>query len=197
METNVYKPPQSNLVRDEARDADFYVVSRKKFLTLFIATLGMYRLYWFYKNWSLYKTSSDKNMWPVMRAIFSIFFAHSLFDLLGGRSREIDNTYKWSPSGMATLYVIFTIIENITDKLSQKSIGAPYTDFVVLITLPLIGWSLYKAQLAANIACNDPTGSGNSRLTPANYVWIALGGIVWAVAGLGLYSIIFGAPKWN
>jgi multisubunit Na+/H+ antiporter MnhG subunit len=197
METNIYKPPESNVAQAELMSPEFYVVSRNKFLILFISTLGIYRLYWFYKNWSLYRKSSGKKILPILRAFFSIFFAHSLFKLFDGKSKEIDNTYKWSPGNMATLYVLFAILENVSDRLSRKSIGEPFTDFILLITLPVIGWTLYKAQISANIACDDPAGAGNSRLTPANYAWIVLGAVFWVIVGLGLYTVTVGPPEWN
>lgn len=195
METNLYKPPESNVAQAEPMSPEFYVVSRNKFLILFISTFGFYRLYWFYKNWSLYRKSSGKKMLPVMRAFFSIFFTHALFKLLDGKSKVMDHTHKWSPDNMATLYVLFAILENVSDRLSRKSIGEPFTDFIVLITMPVIGWTLYKAQISANIACDDPAGAGNSQLSPANYAWIVLGVVFWVLVGLGLYDVTVGLPE--
>jgi hypothetical protein len=60
---------------------EFYAVSQKKFLIMYIGTLGLYSVYWFYKHWSLYKKSENEEMWPIMRSIFQIFFTHSLFSL--------------------------------------------------------------------------------------------------------------------
>ena len=98
---------------------------------------------------------------------------------------------------MATLYVLFAILENVSDRLSRKSIGEPFTDLIILITLPVIGWTLYKAQISANIACHDAAGAGNNRLSPANYAWIVLGVIFWVLVGLGLYEITVGLPEWK
>ena len=126
--------------------------------------------------------------------IFSIFFTHALFGLFEAKSKEVDPRYTWFPSGMATLYVIMAILENISDKLSRKSLGDPYTDFIILFTLPVIGWTLYKAQLSANIACGDPEGAINSELTLANSVWIALGVIFWLLVAVGLYGSAVGLP---
>ena len=48
------KPPKTNVLKEEDRKKHlplFYVVSPKKFWVLFIATMGAYEPYWFYKNW--------------------------------------------------------------------------------------------------------------------------------------------------
>ena len=39
-------------------NADFYVVSLRKFYLLYIATLGGYVVYWFYRNWKLQKVAT-------------------------------------------------------------------------------------------------------------------------------------------
>ncbi len=195
MEENVYKAPESDLVIEESKEAaDFYVVSPVKFLILYIGTFGFYHLYWFYKNWSLYKQAYGQSMWPVMRALFDIFFTHSLFERVDNKLAIVENEYQWSYSNLATLYVVFSIIGNICDRLSTKSIGSPFTDVVGLFVFPITVWILYKAQLAINIACEDPEGSRNSQFTLLNYFWIFIGLIVWALIGIGIYDIIIGLP---
>jgi hypothetical protein len=49
-------------------------------------------------------------------------------------------------------------------------------EFVLM--LPVIGTVLFMAQRAINAACDDPTGSSNSKLTWANWIWIVLGSIM-------------------
>ena len=85
MNDNPYEAPKSRLETSvEKGDKQFYVVSVKKFTILFFFTIGMYVLYWFYGNWKRYKAYSGKNIWPVPRAIFAIFFTHSLFSEVQG-----------------------------------------------------------------------------------------------------------------
>ena len=175
----------------------FYVVSTRKLLLLHFFTVGVYPLYWFYKNWSLYSKNAGKKMLPVMRAIFSIFFAHSLFALLESKSAERNDSYKWSCTAAATVYVIFTIVGNIADRLAYRAVGEPLTDFIGILVLPVIAWSLYKAQLAANIACNDPDGARNNELNALNYLWLFLGSLLWILIGIGLYDLTVGLPEFD
>ncbi len=192
MNINVYQTPESEVEQKERADLEFYVVAPKKFLLLFFFTLGIYRLYWFYKNWSFHKKVTGKRLWPVMRAIFSIFFTHSLFALFDQKSKEFVPDYKWSASGVATIYVLFTVIESICDRLSWRSMGEPITDIIGVLVLPVIGWSLYKAQISANTACGDPAGERNSQLSLANYCWIGLGTLFWILFAIGLFDMTFG-----
>lgn len=41
-----------------AEEPKFYIVSHRKFTVLFLATMSMYCVYWFYKNWDRYKEHS-------------------------------------------------------------------------------------------------------------------------------------------
>jgi len=195
MEKNVYQAPDSEVLTKETDQSEFYIVSPRKFLILFFSTLGLYSIYWFYKHWALYKVSNNEDMWPVMRALFSIFFTHSLFELFDVRVREKDPEYKWFPSGLATGYVILSIIETVTERMSAKEIGTPIVDIIGFIAFPIIGIILHKAQVVANIGCGDPQGESNDNLTPANFVWIAIGALLWAVAILGIYVLAVGTPE--
>jgi len=89
---------------------------------------------------------------------------------------------------LATQLVLFMISGNVLDRLSARSIGSPYTDIAsLLIMAPMLGL-LLSAQHLINVGCGDPDGKSNSRLTNANYVWIALGLIFWFFLIRGVIS---------
>lgn len=185
---NLYAPPASIVTEPlgEAEAAQFYVVAPWKFLLLFFATLGLYSLYWFWRHWALQKRRYKLDIWPVPRAIFQIFFAHSLNREIDFRLGRVDAKYRWSPGAHATSFVVFSILSNVMDRLSAASIGSPYTDGLSIVALLPLAYSMLQAQKAANAACGDPQGLGNARLTAANYIWLILGFLLWAMAALGL-----------
>lgn len=171
----------------------FYVVSQKKLAVLYIATLGLYGFYWFYKNWSNYKHSMapgfnpDREIWPVARAIFSVFFIHSLFREIKMFGRDKAALAEWKSDSLATKLVLTLIVSNVLDRLSRKSIGSPYTDLASLLILaPLLALHL-EAQQMINVSCGDPAGASNSRFTKANYAWITLGAIFWILVIIGFF----------
>lgn len=194
METDVYKTPEADLQNDNQVNPDYYVVAPKKFVVLFVATFGVYSLYWFYKNWQLYRLRTEKNIWPVMRAIFSIFYVHSLFEIIDSKLKDTNSSFKWSYRPLANIYILCTIIQNVCDRLSSRDIGSPITDIASLTTLPIIGYSIYIGQKAINTACNMPYGEINSKYTAANIFWIISGSILWLLAMTGYINTIFGIP---
>jgi len=57
----------------------YFAVSKTKLILMSLCTFGIYEVYWFYKNWELIKERTGKKMRPFWRAMFAIFFCHSLF----------------------------------------------------------------------------------------------------------------------
>ena len=181
MEANIYKAPEAELSTPEFDQSKFYVVSDKKFLILFISTLGMYSLYWFYQNWKSYSEFNNENIMPFWRAVFSIFFTHSLFKKLYQRAKEENDSHDFNHSAMATLYVILSISSTITDNLATNGIGLPFTEWGGYIALIFYVFIFRKAQITSNIASCDPQGESNNSLSFANFIWIFIGLCLWAV----------------
>ena len=186
METDIYQTPEAILSREEDGEAEFYVVSRGKFLILYAVTLGMYGVYWFYKNWRQYGAAHSMRIWPLARAIFSIFFAHSLFRFIYRRVIEVDEDRRWQPNLYATIYVVFDVIVSFFDGSRWLGISETMALTLDLILVFVIGWVLYNAQILANIACADVAGKSNSRLTLANYFWILLCVLIWVLILFGV-----------
>jgi hypothetical protein len=90
--------------------------------------------------------------------------------------------------------VIFQIASTLADRLAANGIGSPTTDFLGLLALGPIVYCLWGIQDAANRACGQPGGESNGRFTWANWIWIVLGGLLWAVALLGLVLLYSGDP---
>lgn len=186
---NPYAAPQA-VVADAAAPATdaFYVVSARKFTLLFFMTGGVYQVYWFYRHWRHYRAHSGEAMLPIMRALFSIFFTHSLTRRIDDVIRHGVHHHRWSPSVIATLVVILQLVSNGLERMAARSFGSPTTDVLSLLSLLPLGGALWVIQSAANIACGDPQGRRNANLTAANYAWIALGALFWAFALVGLLA---------
>ncbi|BDZ73038.1 hypothetical protein GCM10025856_07570 [Methylophaga marina] len=88
--------PQTVMETDSnpaAGDQAYFSVSTTKLKWLYLATFGLYGIYWFYKNWKLQQPYIDDKIMPVMRGIFSIFCScinetHQAKYVTSGYSRE-------------------------------------------------------------------------------------------------------------
>lgn len=165
----------------------FYVVSVKKFSVLYIATLGLYGLYWFYKNWACYKSQwarddqDREDLWPIARAIFAVFFVHSLFREVKALGRNKPMVEAWQSGKHATQLVVLMVAAQLMNRLAHRDIGTPYTDLLSLTILAPLVLLFAIAQEKINVSCNDPLGDSNNRFTAANYTWITVGAIFWCL----------------
>jgi len=187
MSENVYAAPLADLNEqaDSNTDSRFYVVSTRKLLILYFMTLGLYHLYWNYKNWALHNQATGEGVWPVPRAIFSIFFTHSLFRNIASHDVTHERA-EWDAASNATFMVLLVIGGNLLDRLASKSIGSPLTDIASLAMLVPTGLLLKKVQGEINARSGDPAGSSNAAFSSANIAWCVLGAAYWTLVFLGI-----------
>lgn len=175
-------------------DDSFYVVSQRKFTLMFILTFTIYQVYWFYKNWSNYKkqcqlqNSADSDIWPVPRAIFSVFFIHALFRRVDQHADAKQRPLAWDYSTHATTLVVLVVIANLFNSFITGILGVFLGTLVALGLLGGIGYSLRSAQAFINKACGDAQGAANDKLTTANYVWMAVGALMWVLVIFGMVA---------
>jgi hypothetical protein len=193
VDQNPYAPPVavvSDVVDINERDR-FYVVGARKFFLLYFLTLGLYRFYWSYKHWANLRARSGEPMWPVARAIFAIFFMHSLTEEIDHTLKRANVHHAWDPRGLATTWVVMAVASSICDRLAGKEIGSPITDLVAIVLLVPMGLAVWRIQDAANRACGQPDGASNRQFTGLNWFWMVLGGLWWVIVVVGL-ALIFG-----
>jgi hypothetical protein len=63
----------------DSRNQAFFSPTALKFTLLSMTTLGLYQLYWFYRNWIVIKSRSGEDLMPFWRAFFAPLWAYSCF----------------------------------------------------------------------------------------------------------------------
>ena len=191
-EINPYQAPLTDTRPSSVGTSkQYYVVSAKKFFALFFVTLGLYTFYWFWKNWSIWKQRTGENIWPVPRAMFNIFFVHSLFNKIHSDASEVSSS---SLSGLqlpATIFILCQIAINISDSLVSDATVTPGMLLLILL-LAITSWCLWLGQKQANIASLDSEGNQNNKFTVINYLWLVCGSIFWILIFIGMISESFG-----
>ncbi|MEM9176094.1 MAG: hypothetical protein AAGC67_12735 [Myxococcota bacterium] len=195
MSDTMYTPPDAELVGDAASDEGrHYVVGVRKFLLLSLATLNLYQVYWFWRNFRNLRDASGESFWPVPRAIFSIFFTHGLFRDVDETLRSKGLRFAWSADPTAAAVISLNLVSgvgaNLTGRLAEQ---APVLDLVFMGIGLLVPFATLPAQRAINLANGDPEGATNADLTAANWLWLVFGLIFWATTVFGYFLILTGA----
>lgn len=149
---DAFRPPK---VETEVlgNDTPFYVVGRFKYFFLYFSTAGLYLLPWFYLHFRWQKVTTGRAIWPVPRAIFSVFYLHDLFRDLAKAATLGDKSLRKS----ATAYVVLSL-------LALPSVRFEAFALLAILAFLLSPFPLWKAQKAANAAAEDPQGQTNSSL---------------------------------
>src|SRR5437667_5165459 len=109
MAGNPYAPPRAPVVADTRRyDAQplYFPVAIWKFLLMFCLTLGVYELWWFYKNWDLIRRRDGSDIWPFWRAFFAIFWVYPLFKRMRESANENGISRPFPAGFYATIFIL-------------------------------------------------------------------------------------------
>lgn len=191
---SVYAPPKSDVRPAAIGDAmpAFYAVSQFKMTMLFMATFGLYAFYWQYKNWALYKQherrieGDDRDIWPIARAIFSIFFVHALLREALAYARLNNRAASCNVALVGAAMVLISIVMNVLNAFPDPS---PYAEMALLGQLVLLVPLLFAyraAQEMMNAACGDAAGKSNASIETVNLLFIVPGAILWVLLIIGL-----------
>lgn len=174
-------------------ETPFFPVSEGKLITLYILSFGLYGIYWFQQNWKRQQAMMDKKIYPVWRAIFSIFFTHSLFKRIDQQAVHLPQQHKFNANALATFFVAAIIVSNVIDRFSINTDMTQSITNTILIIASLIiflfsAYPLAKVQATVNRINNDMLGYLNHKYSVWNYILIILGTVSWLMLAMGLLA---------
>lgn len=147
----------------------FFPVSVPKLVVLSICTLGLYELFWFYKNWHLVREREASNISPFWRAVFGYFFCYALFK----RVRDYPSqgpVLPFLPAGpLAAGWIVTTMLWKLPDPYWLIC----YFSFVFMIPVQVAARRVNEAVAPGQ----DP----NSKFTTRNWITVAVGGILFVL----------------
>ena len=145
-------------------------VSMKKFIILTIVTLGVYQIYWFYKNWQWVRTTQDEPMWPAVRSFFSGIMNFALFPRIADEASG--KGYSWYGAlALPLAFLYFT--GNVLDRAIARIDTMP--DWVSVLSFLFIFVSVPVAMQVKHMNNDKPDLiAQNSRFTWRTYGLIAL-----------------------
>jgi hypothetical protein len=119
------------LGESSARMVDFFYISTKRLVVLSILTIGLYHIYWFYKNFEAIRKSQESGfssssgvLASLLKAIFSIFFCYGLFKKIYENARDAGvEVASSTPSNLALLYIAL-FLAAFLDYIILSLIGA-------------------------------------------------------------------------
>ncbi len=93
----------------------FHALDLTKLVILSICTLGLYDVYWFYRNWKLVKNQLRRDLSPFWRAFFAPLWGFSLFGEIDDYALRHRRPVNWSAGLLGTLFLIWTALWRLPD----------------------------------------------------------------------------------
>jgi hypothetical protein len=144
----------------------YFAVSKTKLIVMSWCTGGVYEVYWFYKNWKLIKERTKRNIRPFWRAIFSVFFCHSLFKSVQSSVNSHRRQSSVNPGWLAVSYIALCSTWRLPD---------PFWLISSLSFLPLLPVQGLVNDINAKAA---PSADRNSNFSISNITVMIIGGIL-------------------
>ena len=155
---------------------EYPLISPGKFLTLCLFSLGLYGLWWQYKTWRFFKRWQQSDIWPVPRALFSLF---TINDLLKNINQFAYHTGEYTPLGnptsLAAGYIILNLLARLPDPFWLVSLGA--AGFLV---------APYRAFREAMLRAPECGGRDQESFSRRHVVLLAVGLVCWGLLIVGL-----------
>jgi hypothetical protein len=150
------------------KDPRWFMVGGVKLVVMLFATLGLYQIYWFYKQWDRVRDAGD-NVAPAPRSIFSILFCYSLF------RRVIDSTHAVGVRTSVPAWLL--AVGFILPSLMYRANGTEaYLSILAIVPLTFV------QRIANAVALGQgSTEDRNTRLTPLNWVAVVVMGALYAL----------------
>jgi hypothetical protein len=124
----------------QVSSVEYFAIAPGRLAFFSVITYGIYEIYWFYKNWQAVKKSEQSKISPLFRAIFSIFFCHSLFKKILESSRASGYKNAYSPGWLAAVYIILLLLGNALSRVETYDFGFNllWLALVVSTFIPLV-----------------------------------------------------------
>ncbi len=151
----------------------FFPVSRRKLVVLSIFSLGIYEMYWFYKNWVLLKQRTRQGIIPIGRAIFAVIFCYDFFDEVVHTVLIRGKPQPFRPGMLALAYIGLTVCANL-----------PYPFHLVALSNVFVLLRVQKVIDELNL-CEAPHAEPNDQFSDGNIAIIVFGtlGLIWSLIG--------------
>ena len=174
---NPYAAPKAALADAAAAEGQpvFFPVSLPKLALMSLATLGLYEIYWFYKNWKCMQENFGHKLNAPIRAFFFPLVSYPLFRQIRDHAAGAQLQSRLQAGPLALAVFLIAVLYRLPD---------PWWLVSLLGFLPLLPVQSAVNEINGKFA---PGVDRNGRFSGWNIAGMVAGGIVLALAVIGMF----------
>lgn len=153
----------------------FFPVSIAKLIILSLCTLGLYQVFWFYKNWCLVREREGIDIRPFWRAFFGVFFCYAMFTKIRDQQSRVHDSPPLPAGALAAGWIVTNLLWRLPDPYWLVCFAAVF--FIVPVQSA-------ASQINAAVA---PAHDQNARFSAWNWVAVVIGGAVFLLDLIGSF----------
>jgi hypothetical protein len=172
---NPYATPTAPLQQATASaEPAFFPVTTLKFAVMSFVTLGLYEVYWFYKNWKCVQRNGEDVIAPI-RAIFYPIMSYALYRRVRDKGKDLGVSGGLGAGWLAVLTFIGAMLWRLPD---------PWWLISLLAFLPILPVQVVINDINRAVA---PNADPNARFSGWNIFGIVVGGLLLILAIVGTF----------
>jgi hypothetical protein len=145
---NPYASPKASVVESVTIDNAYFTVGTLKLTLMVVATLGIYALYWFYRNWKVIRDRDRLRISPLWRAFFGALWTFSLGSRFNEDATERNIGIRLPVMTLGVLYLLLQLLGRAPP---------PYSLLAFLSFMPLVPFDRAARRLNGNGTLSEPT----------------------------------------
>ncbi|HSA90506.1 MAG TPA: hypothetical protein VLF42_11465 [Burkholderiales bacterium] len=174
---NPYAAPTAKVdAAASAPEPVFFAVSGLKLALMSVVTLGLYEVYWFYKNWKCVQRNSGDRVNAPLRAIFYPVISYPLFKRIRSHAQGSGVQADFPAGALAGAVFVLTLLWRLPDPWWL----AGFLGVVALLPVQAAANAINRKQA--------PAADPNTRFTGWNILGLVAGGLVVILAIIGAFA---------
>ena len=150
------------------------VINPFHFTLLWLATLGIYAIWWQYKCWKYFKETEGEDIWPGVRAVLFLLFGIELFEKIKKYCLEYEPEVSYNPIAIWAAVIAVNIIARLP---------SPYLWFSILGFIPF----LFPVRELNFYFTGSKNGYKDDKLNDRQIMILVLGVLFWLLIIVSLY----------
>jgi len=155
----------------------FFAVSLWKLAVMSVCTLGLYELYWFYRNWQRVRVREQKDFSPAIRVLFALIFCYPCFR----RIRRYGVAMGLSKGPPMIPLALLWMIVKVFGVLPMPGALISLSGFLFLLPVQSYANQINSEKVPGHVR--------NGRFTKVNWAWILVGGCLLLLNLMALFLL--------